>query len=136
MTLILQRSDTQFPVGTSMERSTGDSQKACGRDFAEGTKVLHDGPAEVPVHLDAGRHKCMARLQMAGIRPVLIPFMQSGSNVFRLVGGGGNVGRAVRMNHGDIQQGRTMGRGKGHLNVGTRPLTAKRGSANGRVTRL
>jgi hypothetical protein len=29
-----------------------------------------------------------------------------------------------------------MGRGKGHLNVGPRPLTAKRGSATGSVTDL
>jgi hypothetical protein len=40
------------------------------------------------------------------------------------------------MNRGDIQQGGTMGRGTGHLNVSTRPLTARCGNANGRVTGL
>jgi hypothetical protein len=89
----------------------------------------------VPVRLDAGWHKGVARVQMAVMRPVLIPVTQSGSSVFRL-GGGGNVRLAARMNHGDVQQGGTMGRGKGHLNVGTRPLMAERGSANGTVTWL
>jgi hypothetical protein len=116
-------SHTQFPVGTSKERSPGDSQRACRRDVAEGTKVPHDGPGEVPVRLDAGRHKGVDRVQMAGMCPVLIPVTQSGSSASRL-GGSGNVGRAARMNHGDIQQGGTMGRGKGHLNVSMFPLVA------------
>jgi hypothetical protein len=89
----------------------------------------------VPVRLDAGRHKGQTRVQMAGMRPVLIPVTQSGSGASR-VGGGGNVGRAARMNHGDIQQGGTLGRGKGHLNVSTRYLTARRANANRRVTGL
>jgi hypothetical protein len=72
---------------------------------------------------------------MAGMRPVLIPITQSGSGTSR-AGGGGNIGRAARMNHGDIQQGGTMGRGKGHLNVSTRSLTARRGNTNGSVARL
>jgi hypothetical protein len=122
-------------VSTSKKRSPGDSQRACRRDFAEGTKVSHDGPAEVPVRLDAGRHKGVARVQMAGMRPVLIPVTQSGSGASRL-GGGGNICRAARMNHGDIQQGGTMERGKGHLNVSTRPLTARRGNAFGSVAGL
>jgi hypothetical protein len=40
------------------------------------------------------------------------------------------------MNHGDIQQGGTMERGKGHLNVSLRPLTANRGNSNGSVPGL
>jgi hypothetical protein len=120
-------------VGTSKERSPGDSQRACRRDVAEGTKVPHDGPAEVSVRLDAGRHKGVAGVQMAGMRPVLIPVTQSGSIASRL-GGGGNVGRAARMNHEDVQQAGTMGRGKGHLTVRTCPLPANRGNANGSVT--
>jgi hypothetical protein len=60
---------------------------------------------KVPVRLDAGRYKGVARVQMAGMRPVLIPVTQSGSGAPRLGGGGGNVGRAARMNNGDIQQG-------------------------------
>jgi hypothetical protein len=120
-------------VGTSEEGTPGDSWRACRRDVAEGTKVPHDGPAEVPVRLDAGRHKGVARVHMAGMRPVLIPVTQSGSGASRL-GGGGNVGRAARMNHEDIQQGGTMGRGKGHLNVSTCPLTANRGNANRSIT--
>jgi hypothetical protein len=72
---------------------------------------------------------------MAGMRSVLVPVTKSGGSASCL-GGGGNVRRAARMNHGYIQQGGTMGRGKGHLNVGTRPLTAKRGSANGSGTGL
>jgi hypothetical protein len=99
------------------------------------TKVPHDGPAEVPVRLNAGRHKGGARVQMAGMRPVLIPVMQSGCSASRL-GGDRNVGRTARMKHGDIQQGGTMGRGKGHLNVSTCPLTAERSSANGSITGL
>jgi hypothetical protein len=77
----------------------------------------------------------VARMQMAGMRPELIPVTQSGSGTSRL-GGGGNVDPVVRMNHGDIQQGGTMGRGKGHLIVSMRPLTAHRGNANGSVTGL
>jgi hypothetical protein len=93
ITLTLHKSHTQFPVGTSKERSSGNSRRECRRDVAEGTKVLHDGPAEVPVHLDAGRHKGVARVQMASMRPVLIPVTQSGSSTSRL-GSGGNVGRS------------------------------------------
>jgi hypothetical protein len=87
----------------------------------------------LPRCLDAGRHKGVPRVQMAGMRPVLIPVAQRGSSASRL-GGGGNAGRAARMNHGDIQQGGTMGQGKAHLNVSTCPLTANRGNANGSVT--
>jgi hypothetical protein len=65
----------------------------------EGTKVPHDGLAEVPVRLDAGRHYRVARVQMVGMPPVLIPIMQSGSSASRL-GGGCNLGRAARMNLG------------------------------------
>jgi urease beta subunit len=71
ITLTLHKSYTQFPVGTSKEQSPGDSQRACRRDVAEGMKVPYDGPAEVPVRLDAGRHSGVARVQMAGMRPVL-----------------------------------------------------------------
>jgi hypothetical protein len=106
-TLTLHESYTQFPVGTSKEGPPGDNQRAYRRDVAEGTKVPHDGPAKVTVRLDAGRYKGVARVQMAGMHPVLIPVTQSGSRVSRL-GGGGNVGRAARMNHGGIQQGGTM----------------------------
>jgi hypothetical protein len=135
MTLTLHKSDTQLPVGTSKERSPGDSRRTRRRDVAEGTKVPHDGPAEVPKSLEAGRDKGVARVQMASMRPVPIPVKQSCSGASRL-GIGDNVGRAARMNHGDIQQGGTMGRGKGHLNVSTRPLTTHRGNANGIVTGL
>jgi hypothetical protein len=72
---------------------------------------------------------------MACVCPVLAPVTQSGSSASRL-GGGSNVGRAARLNHGDIQQGGTMGRGKGYLNVGTPRLTAGRCNANGSITGL
>jgi hypothetical protein len=62
MTMTLPKSYTQFPKGISKERSPGDSQRACRRDVAEGTKVPHDGPAEVPVRLDAGRHNPSMKL--------------------------------------------------------------------------
>jgi hypothetical protein len=91
-------------VGTSKDRSPGDGQRVRRRDVAEGTNVPHDGPAVVPVRLDASRHKGVARVQMDGMRLVLTPAMQSGSHASRL-GGGGNVCSSVRMNHGDIQQG-------------------------------
>jgi hypothetical protein len=116
MTLTLHKSNTYFPVGTNKERSQGNSQRACPRDVTKGTKVPHDGPAEVPVLLNAGRHKGVARVQMTGMRPALMPVTRSGCRTCRL-GGGRNVGHAVRMNQGDIQQGGTMGRGKGHHNV-------------------
>jgi hypothetical protein len=41
-----------------------------------------------------------------------------------------NTGRAARVNYGDIQQGGTMGWGKGHLKVDQRPLTASRGNTH------
>jgi hypothetical protein len=122
-------------VGTSKERSLGDSRRACRCGVAEGTKVPHDGPAEVPARLHAGRHKGVARVQMAGMRPVLIPLSYSGSSGSRL-GGGGNLDRAARMNHGDIQQSGTIGQGKGHLNVRTFPLTANCGNANNKEAGL
>jgi hypothetical protein len=62
ITLTLHKSYTQFPVGTSKERSSRDSWRACRCDVAEGTKVPHDGPAEVPVRFDAGRHESVARV--------------------------------------------------------------------------
>jgi hypothetical protein len=82
------------------------------------------------VRLYPCRHKGVPGMQMTGMRTILIPVPQRGSGTFRL-GGGSNVRRAARMKHGDIQQGETMGRGKGHLYVGTRPLPARRSSTNG-----
>jgi hypothetical protein len=81
--------------------------------------VPHDGTAKVPVRLDAGGHKGVTGVQMARMRPVRVPVTQSGSRAACL-GGGGNVGLAARMDHGDIQQCGTVGRGKGHFN----PLSA------------
>jgi hypothetical protein len=104
-------------MGTSKKRPPGDSQRAHRRDTAQVAKVPYDGPAEVPVHLDAGRHKGANGVQIARMRAELAPVRQSGSSVSRM-GGGGNAGRAARMNHGRIQQGGTMGRGNGHLNAG------------------
>jgi hypothetical protein len=80
-------------------------------------------------------HKCVTGVQMTCMRPALVPIMQSGSSAARL-GGGGNVGRAARMEHGGIQQCGTVGRGKGHFNVGPRPLTANNCIANGIVIEL
>jgi hypothetical protein len=74
-------------------------------------------------------------VQMTRMRLVLAPVTQSGSSALCL-GGGGNVGRAARMDHGDIQQGDNVGRGEGHFNVGPRPLTANSCNANGSVTGL
>jgi hypothetical protein len=135
ITLTLHKSHTQFPVGTSEKRPPGDSRRACRRDLTQGTKVPHDGPAEVPVRLDAGRHKGVTGVQMASMCPVLAQVSQSGSGAAHL-GGGGSAGRAVRMNHGDIYQGGSIGRGKGHLNVGARSLKADCCNANGSVAGL
>jgi hypothetical protein len=52
-------------------------------------------------------------VQMTCMRPVFAPFTQSSCSAPRLRDGS-SVRRAVRMNHVDIQQGGTMGRGKGH----------------------
>jgi hypothetical protein len=89
-------------VGTSKKRPSSDSQRPRQRDVAQGTKVLHDGPAEVPVRLDAGEHKGLTGVQMARMRLLLAPVMQSGSSTSHL-GGGGNVVQVARMDHGDIQ---------------------------------
>jgi hypothetical protein len=51
--------------------------------------------------LDAGGHKGLTGVQMARMRLVIAPVTQSGSSASRL-GGGGNGGRAARMDHGDI----------------------------------
>jgi hypothetical protein len=59
-------------------------------------KVPHDGTDEVPVRLDAGRHRGVARVQMAVLRPVLIPVTQSGCSA-PFLGGCGTVGRAARI---------------------------------------
>jgi hypothetical protein len=72
---------------------------------------------------------------MAHMRPVLVLVTQSGSSTARL-GGGSNVSRAARMDDGDIQQCGTVGRGKGHVNVGPRPLAANSCNANRSVTGL
>jgi hypothetical protein len=74
-------------------------------------------------------------VQMARMRPVLAAVTQSGSGAPRLAGSG-NVGRAARMNHRDIQQSRTMGREKVHLDVSTRSWAANRCNANESVTGL
>jgi hypothetical protein len=97
--------------------------------------VPHDGLAEVPARLDAGGHKGVTGMQMACICLVLAPVMQSSSSASR-PGGSGNVARAARMDHGDAQQGETMGRGKDHFNAGLRPLTASSCNANGSITGL
>jgi hypothetical protein len=108
MTLTLHKSHTQFMVGTSKKRPPGDSHRAHRCEIAQGTEVElevpHDGPAKLPARLDAGRHKGVTDVQMACTRPVHAPVTHSHSCVFRS-GGGGDVGRAARMNHGDIQQG-------------------------------
>jgi urease beta subunit len=91
MTLTLHQSYTQLSVGTSNECYPGDSWGACQRDIAQGTKVPHNGPTEVPVRLDAGRHKDVPVVQMTGMRSILIPGPQLGSGTSRL-GGGSNVG--------------------------------------------
>jgi hypothetical protein len=86
----------------------------------------------VPKRLDAGRQKGVTGVQMARMRRVPALVRQSDSDAPRL-GGGGNVSRAARMNHGDIQQGGTMKHGTGHLNVSTGFLTANRCNAHGSV---
>jgi hypothetical protein len=64
MTLNLHERPSQIPVGTSKKRPSGDSQRAPRRDIAQGTKVPHDGPADVPVRLDADGHKGVTGVQM------------------------------------------------------------------------
>jgi hypothetical protein len=70
---------------------------------------------------------------MACMRTVLAPVMQRGSGTPRLGSSGGNVCRAARVNHGDFQKGGNVGRGKGHLHVSLRPLTASRCNTHGSV---
>jgi hypothetical protein len=120
-------------VSTSKEPPPSDSQRARRRVIAQGTKVPHDEPAEAPVRLDTDGHKGVTRVQMA--RLLLAPIMQSSSSR-SVLGGGGNIGQAARMDHGNVQQGGTVGRGKGHFNVGPCPLTANICNADGSVTGL
>jgi hypothetical protein len=122
-------------VGTSKKRPPGDSQRARRREIALSTKVPHDGPAVVSVRLDAGGHKGVTGVQMTWMCQVLAPVTQSGIGA-SFLGGVGNVRRAARMNYGYVQQGGTVGRGKGHCNVGSRLLTANSCNANGSVTGL
>jgi hypothetical protein len=72
---------------------------------------------------------------MTSMWTVFVPIPQS-SNGAPILGSGGNIGRAARMNHEDIQHGGTMGWGKGHFNVSPRPLTASRGNTHRSVTGL
>jgi hypothetical protein len=135
ITLTLYESHDQLPVGTSKKRPPGDRQRVHRCDITQGTKVPHDGPARVPVCLDAGRNKGVTGVQMPRMRPVLVPVTQIGSSAARL-GGSGNVGRAARMDNGDIQQFGTVGRGKGHFNADPSPLTAHSCNPNGIVLGL
>jgi hypothetical protein len=102
-TLTLRKSYTQLPVGTSKQRPASDSQRAPRRDVIQGTKEQHDGPAEVPLRLNAGGHKGVTGVQRAHMRLVLLPVTQSGSSAAR-PGGNGNVGCAARKDHGDVRQ--------------------------------
>jgi hypothetical protein len=86
-------------VGTSKERPPGDSQRAPQRDITQGMKVPHDGPAEVPVRLEAGEHKGVTGMQIARI---LVLVTRSGSSAARL-GVGGNVGRVARTTSSSAQ---------------------------------
>jgi hypothetical protein len=79
-------------VGTSKKQPQGDSQRVLQCNIAQGAMVPHDGLAKMPVRLNAGGHKGVTRVQMARMRLVLVPAMQSGSSASRL-GSGGNVGR-------------------------------------------
>jgi hypothetical protein len=71
-------------MGTSKKRALGDSQRVPRRDIAQGAKVPHAGPAEVPVRLDAGGHNGVTGVQMARMRPVLVPVKQSANSAARL----------------------------------------------------
>jgi hypothetical protein len=80
-TLTLHKSHTRFLVGTIKKRPPGDIQRARRRDIALGSKVPHDGHAEVSVR----RQKGVTGVQMARVRPVLAPVTQSGSGASRHV---------------------------------------------------
>jgi hypothetical protein len=134
MILTLHKSHTQFPVGTRKKRPPGDSQSARQRDIALGAKVSHDGCRSARTSRRWQAQRC-DRGADGPHAPGTCPVMQSSSGASRL-GGGGDVGRAARMNHGDIQQGGTMGREKGHLNVGPHHLTANHCNAKGNATGL
>jgi hypothetical protein len=122
-------------VATSKKHPPPVTARERPRDVAQGRKVPHDPPAALPGRLDGGGHKGVTGVQMARMPPVSAPITQSGSSASRL-GGGGNVGRAARMNHGDIQQGGTVGQGRGHFNVSPRPLTADSCNSKGSLSEL
>jgi hypothetical protein len=113
ITLNLCKSRTQFRVDTSVKRSLIDSGRPRRRYIAQGTNVRDgfagDGFAGVSLRLNARRHQSVTGVQMSSV-------VQGGSGAMRS-GCGGNAGRAVRLNHEDIQQAGTMGWGRGHLHV-------------------
>jgi hypothetical protein len=89
----------------------------------------------MPIRVDTGKLKGVTGVQMARMRKVLVPYTKEGNSATRM-GGGGNLGRVAKMDQGDMQQCGTVGRGKGQVNVCTRPLTANSCNSHGKVTGL
>jgi hypothetical protein len=71
--------------------------------ISQGTNVLYDGLAEVPIRLIARKYKPVRRVQMSRMRMALAAVAQSGSDA-TCPGHWGTAGRATRVSHGDIQQ--------------------------------
>jgi hypothetical protein len=86
ITLTLHESHTQFPVGNSKKQPPFDSHRACICDVAQGTKVPHDGPIEVPNASTLVGIKAVTRVQMALVCQVLAPATHSGSSAPRRLG--------------------------------------------------
>jgi hypothetical protein len=61
--------------------------------WLRGTNAWHDGLNEVT---DAGRHKGITEVQMAGMRPALHPVTQSCNGSSHLGGGGNIAGTRIR----------------------------------------
>jgi hypothetical protein len=86
--LTLYKSHTQFPVCTSEKRPPGDSKRAFGSDITQGTNVLHDGLAEVPVLRIARKHIIVPGVHASHVHTVLAPVPQGGSGATCLESGG------------------------------------------------
>jgi hypothetical protein len=67
-------------------------------DVAQGTNVTH-GLAEVPLYLDARRHKTMTGARRSRVRTALTPVAQRGSGATS-PGSASNAGRAAQVNRG------------------------------------
>jgi hypothetical protein len=116
----------------SAERWTpGDSDRARHSDSHQISNEPFDEVAKVLLHLNARKQQVCpdCRWPLCTFAPV-----SQGSSGATRTGRGGDLGRTAGVNRGDVQQGGTMGWGKGYLNVCQRSLVHSRCNTNRCVT--